>query len=84
MEQFKILTKAVELFKEINDGKDSAKLRLHEVKLQNEQILFEYTVFDFESKYDNRTALEHVRNCAYEQLLTKSICDCKGKGLYEE
>lgn len=86
MEQFKILTKAVELFKEMNDGKDSAKLRLCEVKLHNEQILFEYTVFDFENKYDNsnRIALEHIRNCVYEQLLTQSMCDCKEKDSYEQ
>ena len=75
MQEFKILTKAVDLFKQINNGEDEAKLRLHNVELFNERSLdmddydFPYTMFEFEDRYDNRTALEHARNCAYEQII---------------
>ena len=74
MNQFKILTSAVGLFKEINNGEDEMKLRLHHVKLHNEVELFEYTIFEFENNGlfyvgGNTVALEHARNCTYEILL---------------
>ena len=78
--QFKILKKAVELFKKINNGEDESKLRYYnqKVELFNERdfnsLEFdspEYVLFDFNNELENRTALEHARNCAYEIIIEK-------------
>lgn len=78
MQQFKILTKAVDLFKKMNNGEDKSNIRLHKVDITNESSLnikgqSEYTLFDFPSNFDDRTALEHIRNCAYEQLIEETV-----------
>ena len=71
--QFKVLKIAVKEFKRINDGKDQVNLRLHKVKLCNERSVFLYKLFDFDENNENRRALEHARNCAYENLLTNDL-----------
>ncbi|WP_272152182.1 hypothetical protein [Tenacibaculum aiptasiae] len=73
MEQFKILKQAADDFKAINDAADDADLRLHKVELYNERILFSHILFDFEDVGDNRIALEHARNCAYEKIIHSKI-----------
>lgn len=76
MTQFKILTKAVDLFKQINNGEDKNKLRLHKVEIKNEREFFNHTLFDVEGHgwgvfglEHDLSALEHARTCAYEILL---------------
>ena len=71
MGEFKILTRAVEPFKEINNGEDKYNLGLHKVELYEEHKFMDYTIFKFDDIHDNRLALEHARICVYEQLLTE-------------
>lgn len=74
MKQFKILTKAVDLFKKINNGEYERNLRLHKVELEDERTFFDHTLFNFQEDTfsdSNRAALEHARICAYEIMLNK-------------